>query len=238
MVILEPDLYTREEIQIIKESGTKVIAYVTLGEVDPNRWYFFKLEERGFIGKNEIWNSYYVNLEDEGSRQILLSEVIPAILQKGPDGLFLDTIDAVSPFTDRNYLEPYMADMILKIRKVYPQLTLIQNSGHFLLDKTSDAVNAFMTESLASNYDFKTSAYILREDSIFRKREEYLNAISDSTDTPYFILEYADSDSARTILRNRLDPLNRPYFISNIGLSEIPENVASVANDLKQSETL
>ncbi|HBQ59290.1 MAG TPA: hypothetical protein DD671_06620, partial [Balneolaceae bacterium] len=58
LVVIEPDFYSRQEILELKKTGTKIIAYATLGEVDPNRWYFGAMEEYGFRGKNDVWNSF------------------------------------------------------------------------------------------------------------------------------------------------------------------------------------
>jgi uncharacterized protein (TIGR01370 family) len=234
MVIIEPDFYSAVEMSALRKTGTKIIAYVTLGEVDENRWYFSQLEEIGFVGKNDNWNSYFIDLENIESRQLILNEVIPEIIAKGVDGLFLDTIDAVSPVTDREYLQPYMVEMIEGIRNKYPKKVIIQNAGIFLLDRTKDDIDAFLTEALASDYDFVKKKYSVRSAKDFKDRLSYLNFYSEQSSKPYFIVGFADSDIKREQLITRLDTLGRPYFISNIGLSQLPIKPDSVANNLKK----
>lgn len=232
MVILEPDFYSKEEITEFQESGTNIIAYVTLGEVDTNRWYFSKLQEVGFRGKNENWNSYYIDLSNTKARQLILNEVIPKIMAKGVDGLFLDTVDAVSPETERGDLQPYMVDLITQIHKLYPDKIIIQNAGLFLLEQTGSSIDAFMTEALASNYDFGSQTYKIRSDSAFNARLGYLQYYVELSNKPYIILDFADTDKNVELIKQRLDTLNRPYFISNIGLSNLPMFPDSVANNL------
>lgn len=236
MVIVEPDFYSEKEMADLRASGTTIIAYATLGEVDENRWYYPKLEERGFLGKNENWNSFYVNLEDEVSRDVILNQVLPKIMAKGVDGLFLDTIDAVAPVTNRSDLQPFMVQLIKGIREKYPEKIIIQNSGVFLLEQSGEAVDAFMTESLASDYDFSTGEYKVRSNEDFNNRLDYLKHYAGESGKPFFILEFADTERKRNQISARLDTMNRPYFISNIGLSELPENPDSYANNLKQQE--
>ncbi|MGN8226449.1 endo alpha-1,4 polygalactosaminidase [Gracilimonas sp. BCB1] len=233
MVIIEPDFYSKEEMDALRATGTKIIAYVTLGEVDTNRWYYPRLAEIGFLGKNENWNSFFVNLESAEARRVILMDVLPAITEKGVDGLFLDTVDAVAPTTERAYLQPYMVQLIEGIRQRYPGFTIIQNAGAFLLEKTGDDVDAFLTEALASDYDFEHKRYRIRSADEFNERLKYLNHYSTQSDKPYFIVGFADTEDKRKQIKTRLDTLGRPYFISNIGLSELPVQPDSVANILK-----
>ncbi len=234
LVIVEPDFYSLEEIKSLRATGPKIIAYLTLGEVDENRWYFSKLERHGFRGKNENWNSYYIDLEKEEVRLTILNEVIPEIAAKGVDGFFLDTIDAVSPETDRGDLQPYMVELIEAIRAEYPDKIIIQNAGLFLLDRTGDDIDAFLTEALASDYDFTDQEYEIRTDEQFNLRLGYLQHYVEKSNKPYFILDFADAPEQIERIKTRLDTLNRPYFISNIGLSKLPVQPDSVANDLKK----
>ncbi|MBE79652.1 MAG: hypothetical protein CL670_10890 [Balneola sp.] len=233
MVIIEPDFYSKEEMSALRSTGTKIIAYVTLGEVDENRWYFNRLKEIGFVGKNDNWNSYFIDLEKKESRQLILNEVIPEIIAKGVDGLFLDTIDAVSPVTERGHLQPYMVEMIEGIRKNYPNKVIIQNAGVFLLDRTKDDIDAFLTEALASDYNFVSKEYSVRTAEDFNDRLTYLNYYAGQSNKPFFIVGFADSDIKRKQLTTRLDTLGRPYFISNIGLSKLPIQPDSITNNLK-----
>lgn len=232
LLIIEPDFYSKEEIAEIKDYGTEVIAYVSLGEVDENRKYFPLLESRGFVGKNDNWNSSFINLEDPESRNILLNEVLTVINAKGVDGLFLDTIDAVSPVTERAYLEPYMVELIKNINSRFPDKIIIQNSGVFILEETKEYVDAFMTESLSSNYDFGSGEYLFRTADDFKDRVEYLEHHSQVNQVPYFVLDFAETQERRSKISNRLDTLGVPYFISTIGLSELPKNPIDYSNNL------
>ncbi|MEQ8525473.1 endo alpha-1,4 polygalactosaminidase [Gracilimonas sp.] len=233
MVIIEPDFYSKEEMAALRATGTKIIAYITLGEVDTNRWYYPRLAEIGFLGKNENWNSFFVDLEKDETRQIILTEVLPRIAEKEVDGFFLDTVDAVSPVTERAHLQPYMVQLIEGIRKRYPAKIIIQNAGVFLLEETKDDIDAFLTEALASDYDFEKKEYKIRTAQEYNERLEYLNHYSEKSGKPYFIVGFADTDLKRSQIKTRLDTLARPYFISNIGLSELPVLPDSVANTLK-----
>lgn len=234
MVIVEPDFYNKKEIAKLKAAGPKILAYVTLGEVDPNRWYYPILEEEGFLGINPNWNSSYLNLESERVRRVILDRILPQIMAKKPDGLFLDTIDAVSPVTERGHLKPYMTELIKMIRHEYPEIVIIQNAGLFLIEDTQEHIDAFLTEALTSDYDFTSGTYRVRTDEEIKQRLDYLNHYVELTGIPFFIIEFAENEDQRKEIISKLDTLGRPYFLSNIGLSELPKDPKAVSNDLEQ----
>ena len=234
MVIVEPDFYTENEIAALKAAGPKILTYVTLGEVDPNRWYYSLLEGKGFLGKNPNWNSSYINLEDEQIRRIMLNRVLPEIMAKNPDGLFLDTIDAVSPVTKRGHLKPFMVELIKEIREKYPESVIIQNAGLFLIEDTKEHVDAFLSEALVSDYDFASRTYRVRQEEEIEQRLDYLYHYAKLSNKPFFIVEFAKSDDQREEISGKLDSLGFPYFITNIGLSQLPIDPGPVTNDLNQ----
>src|SRR5699024_10034713 len=111
LLIVEPEHYSKAEVDSLNTASNTLLAYVTLGEVDRSRWYYPLLEARGFLGVNENWDSPYLNLADSVTRSIMLDRVIPNIMIKGYDGLILDTVDDVAPYTDRAWLQPHMVDI-------------------------------------------------------------------------------------------------------------------------------
>lgn len=232
MVIIEPDFYTKTEITALKATGTTIIAYITLGEVDSNRWYFPLLEERGFLGVNENWNSSYLNLEDEETRTILLEKVIPEVMIKGVDGIFLDTVDAVSPYTERNNLAPYMLMLIKGIRDQYPNKLIIQNAGLFLLEESKEWIDATLIEDIASGYNFNNKEYFIKDLNSFNERVTLIRTASDKYNIPFLIIDFADSKPAIEEIKSRLDSLHFPYFISNIQLNQLPNNPKNVTNKI------
>lgn len=234
MVVIEPDFFSKPEMDALKATGTKIIAYTTLGEIDPNRWYFPMMEARGFIGINQNWGSSYVDLSDSVNRSIILDKVIPEIIVKGVDGIFLDTIDAVAPYTERSNLEPYMVELIKEIRIRYPELIIIQNAGLFLLDETNSFVDAVLVESIASGYDFENQEYLIRDLAAFNSRLEMLQNVADEYDLPVFVIDFSNSNEGISEIKQRLDSLGYPYFISNINLTELPEDPKLVSNKVER----
>lgn len=221
LLIVESDQYNKAEMDSLKTDSNTVIAYISLGEVDRNRWYFSLLEERGFLGVNENWDSPYLNLADSVTRSILLDKVVENIMTKGYDGLFLDTIDNVAPYTERAHLEPYMLQLIKEIRNRYPDAVIIQNAGLFLLDRTRHLIDGVLIEDIATLYDFENEEYNLRPEDDFEARIDTVEKYAALSDRPFLIVDYADTHELRSKVINRLEQLPYPFFISTIMLDDI-----------------
>lgn len=218
MAILEPDNYTHNQILNLKKTGVKIIGYVSLGEVNPDRWYYPLLKKRGLLGKNKNWNSYYINLKDSISRNIILNKVIPNIIYKGFDGLFLDTVDDVSPYTKRSSLQKYMAGLIKSIRSRYPKIIIIQNDGLFLLNKTYKEINGVLIEDVASKYNFKNKSYSLSSVKWYKKKVDSIRKYGNKYQMHFYIVDYANTKKLYNKIAQRLDTLKFPFYISKINL--------------------
>lgn len=227
LLIVESSHYSKADTDSLQTLTNQVLAYVSLGEVDPGRWYYPLLEERGFLGTNEHWDSRYLNLADSVTRSILLDKVVPNIMIKGYDGLFLDTIDDVAPHTERAHLQPYMLQLIQEIRRRYPDAFIVQNAGLFLLEETQGLVNAVLLEDIATNYDFETGRYFLRNEEEYQDQLRTIDKYRSMTNLPFLIVDFAVSDSLRSRAINRLEKLPYAYFINNIELNDISQGISS-----------
>lgn len=155
MVILQPELYTKSEIKKLKEAGSIPIAYLSLGEIEKNRWWAKRIKESWLLGKNKIWNSFYIDPGNPGWKSLVLELIIPSITEKGFSGLFLDTVDMVDLYPDA---KPTMISLITGIREAYPKLILIQNRGFAIFSKTARILDGILFESMTSSYNFQTKS--------------------------------------------------------------------------------
>lgn len=227
LLIVEPDQYSKAEADSLTTESNKVIAYVTLGEVDRNRWYYPLLEKRGFLGVNEYWDSPYLNLADSTTRSILLDQVIPNIMSKGFDGLFLDTVDDVAPYTERSHLQPFMEEIIGQIRSAYPDAFIIQNAGLFLLDSSHKLIDAVLIEDVATSYNFENQTYNLKGRDDYREKVKIIEKNSNLYNKPFLIVDFSDKESLTSTVIKRLDTLPYPYFIGSIQLNNIWDTISS-----------
>ncbi len=220
-VILESKYYTFYEVQRIKSQNEKVVAYISLGEISDNSNYFQQFNS-DFSGKNDVWNSHYLNLKSEKTLEILM-KMVDNILANGYDGLFLDNIDNFSDFGPQSNQKPEVIQLIKKIKTDYFDHILIQNAGLELINETGQYIDSVVVESVASNYTFDDKSYKLRDEFEFDAYVNKLVSIKKQYNLPILLIEYANTIPLRNAIEKRIKPSRFDYFIGNINLQSIPK---------------
>jgi hypothetical protein len=116
-----------------------------------------------------------------------------------------------------------MVDLIKGIKLANPTKILVQNAGLFLLDKTSDYINAVAIEDIASGYNFDTNEYFVKSDSEFQTRIDLVDSMYYTYQIPFLIIDFEPENNFNEQIRSRLDKAGYPYFISNIEFNGLPE---------------
>ena len=220
-VILESKYYTFYEVQRIKSQNEKVVAYISLGEINANSSYFQQFNS-DFSGKNEVWNSHYLNLKSEKTLEILM-KMVDNIFANGYDGLFLDNIDNFSSFGPQSNQKEDVIQLIKKIKTDYFNHILIQNAGLELINETGQYIDSVVFESVASNYTFDDKSYKLRDEFEFDTYVNKLVSIKNQFQLPILLIEYADTIPLRNAIEKRIKPSRFDYFIGNINLQTMPK---------------
>ena len=159
LAVLEPDHITPARFP---NSKTKFYGYLSVGEVNPSRKYWPKLKDQDFVaGQNPIWKSYLMDIRSLKWQKILLDEIIPDILAKGYQGLFLDTIDTASKLEEKDPLKyagsgEAMIGFIRSIKQKFPHVLILANNGLEMLPKTGDVIAGVVYEELYLTYNFNT----------------------------------------------------------------------------------
>jgi len=219
-VILESQYYNIYEIRRIKSQNEKVLAYISVGEVNENAMHYNLLKD-STLGKNDIWNSHYINLKLENTAEILLG-IINTTMEMGYDGFFLDNVDNFTAFGPQPDQKAELIDLLKKIHTTYPDKIFLQNAGLELIDETAPYVDAVIIESIASNYTFDDKSYKLRDQNDYESYIKKLKAIKKKYRLPIILIEYADSYELHNAIQKRIRNLGFEYFIGNIDLQTIP----------------
>ena len=220
-VILESQFYNIYEIKKIKSQNEKVLAYISLGEVNGNASHYNQLKDNT-LGKNEIWDSYYLNLKSEKTSKILL-DIIGNTLEMGYDGFFLDNIDNFTSFGPQPDQKAELLALLKTIHQKYPEQTFLQNAGLEMISETASYVDAVIIESIATNYTFNDKVYRLREETDYQNYITKLNEIRKTYKLPIILIEYADTAALRDAVQKRIKNLGFEYFIGKIDLQTVPE---------------
>jgi hypothetical protein len=220
-VIVESKHFSTKDVQVLKSQNDKVFAYISLGEINANSSHFKDLEKY-VVGKNEIWNSHYIDLKSKKANEILI-EMVDEIFAFGYDGLFLDNIDNFTIHGPQKEQTEKVIQLIKTIKEKYPKKAYIQNAGLDLVEETSRYVDVIAIESIATDYNFKDKKYNLREKTIFDENMNRLKTISSTYSIPFILVEYADSKELVEQVKERIDPTGFDFFIGTIDLQTVPK---------------
>jgi len=223
-LIVEPKHYLPSNVRVFKKHNKQVLAYISLGEVNSNADHYSKVSPYT-VGKNELWDSHYLNLESPETVKILL-DVIADLFASGYDGLFLDNIDNFSQYGPQKEQSGALVQMIKTIKSKYPSKKLMQNAGLELLPKTEDFISAIAIESVASHYDFKLKEYQLSDTDRWNERSTNVLNIKKWFHKPILLIEYADTKELLQDIQQRVSALDCDLFIGPIELQHLP-NITS-----------
>lgn len=154
------------DLRKAQEAGTEVLAYLSVIEVAADALYAEDLEERGLlpVGENENWRSGIMDIRDPEWAAFVVEELVPPLVHRGFDGLFLDTVDSYefliekSP-SDEAAIREAMAGLIREIREAFPDGKLVMNRGFALLEPLSGVVDGLLVESVFQTVDLSSEAY-------------------------------------------------------------------------------
>ena len=219
-VILESKYYLPSNIRVLKSQNEKVYSYISIGEVNANAPHY-QLLKKHTLGKNKIWNSFYLNLKSPKTTEALL-QIVKEDFEKGYDGLFLDNIDNFTTHGPQKDQKNELIGFLKLLKEMYPNKQFIQNAGLEIIDQTSPYINAVAIESVVSDYSFKTKSYKMRDNSQSEAYMKRIKAVNETYKTPIILIEYADSQKLYKKIEEKVMASNFEYFIGNIDLLNLP----------------
>lgn len=97
LIVIEPEDYTPAEVQALKKSGAKVLAYLSIGSASNERKYYSTLEPF-CLKKLEDWpHERYLDITQAVPRKWLQNQAL-ALKKMGYDGWWLDNIDVYEEY--------------------------------------------------------------------------------------------------------------------------------------------
>ncbi len=162
IVVLDPDYATN--LTLFKLADSEPFAYVSVGEVSPNRKYYSQVNKNWIIGENTAWQAGVLDQSNPAWREFFVNKVIGPLWQKGYRGFFLDTLDsfhlvAKTPEARKKQIQGLVA-LIKLIKKRYPKAKLIFNRGFEILPQTHKLAYAVAAESLFDGWNQAEGKYV------------------------------------------------------------------------------
>jgi len=203
LLIVEGLHFTKQDVEKIKKDNhTVILGYLSVMEI--GHWDE-KLLNKLFLadyllidGKRVINNKYGNYLGDISSihyQDILMDTLSTRILSKGMDGIFLDTVDGLDQYSNDSMLYHRLLtgyeQFLMKVRKKYPDITIIQNRGFESLVRVSNEyIDGVLWE------DFHAPTVDARE--IIKNRVKLLNKIRKDKKLVIFTESYGNEQENTT----------------------------------------
>lgn len=161
-LVVDPDEFSfellKEKFYIQKRS--KIIAYISVGEVEPIRKYFKDIKKDWIIGENKYWKTLIVDLRKEDYQNFLINKVLGTL--KDFDGFFLDTLDSYKFVLSKNEYPSYekaLINFIKTLRELYPEKLILINRGFEIFSEVKSLINGVVVESLFFGFDLQKKEY-------------------------------------------------------------------------------
>jgi polysaccharide biosynthesis protein PelA len=207
-------------------SATIRLGYVSVGEADMRRPYWPAVRDQPFVVEpNPDWpDNVRVDLRDVRWQDILLRDEVTPLMERGFDGVMLDTIDTAPYLESRDPVRfagsrQALRGWLQRLRDAFPRAVVIANGGQALID-AAPFVDGFVVEGVFSVYDRGQRTYRETTDA---ERAWKLGAIARArgiAPRPVFTIEYAgagDVALSRWAFQQSIQRGFRPY----VGVREL-----------------
>ncbi|CAJ0812236.1 hypothetical protein LMG19087_01370 [Ralstonia wenshanensis] len=229
-VVVEPD-HGFDPSQF-KTPKTQWYAYVSVGEVTPERSWYKELPKAWLLGRNAAWASRVVDQAQPEWPAFYVEHVIKPLWDKGYRGFFLDTLDSyqlvAKDDASRAAQEAGMVRVIRAIKARYPDAKLIFNRGFEILPQVHDQAYAVAFESLYRGWDQGSKQYKDVSDADREWLMGHVRQIRDDYHLPVIAIDYCPPtdracarETAKRIKAQGVVPYVTDPDLSTIGVGRI-----------------
>jgi hypothetical protein len=207
LVVVDPD-HVKNPASV-NRPHTQLAAYVSVGEVHPDRAYVKDIPKSWIKGKNKDWGSLLLDQSHPAWPQFFTDRVVAPLWNAGYRTFFFDTLDSYQQFAKtpeaRAQQEAGMVALVNRVKQRYPQAQLMFNRGFEILPRTHQHVAWVAAESLLQGYSAGKDQYAPVPPADREWLLGQLNRIRDDYHLPIIVIDYApvgDRALARTTARD------------------------------------
>jgi polysaccharide biosynthesis protein PelA len=188
------------DVRPLRAAGTSamLLGYLSLGEVTSASPFFSEMQKAGAaLMQNQNWpGAWMVDFRVSAWQDLIVTEIIPGILGRGFNGLFLDTVDdaqyleTLHPDTYKGMIEA-AAQLIRRIHNQFPAVPLMLNRGYAVVPRVANDLAMLMGESVRATYGSHPGEYRLTSESDYLwQRDAMLKSCALNERLRLFSLDY------------------------------------------------
>jgi polysaccharide biosynthesis protein PelA len=194
VVVVDPD--ARFDPHAHQDGHTAWFAYVSVGEVHPERAYYKAMPRAWMPTTNQAWASHVVDQTAAGWPAFFVDKVVTPLWNKGYRGFFLDTLDSYHLIAGTDALrvaqEAGLKQVIRAIKKRYPQAKLMFNRGFEILPDVHDLAYMVAFESSYRRWDAGKQRYTEVPQADRDWLMMHVNTIRSRYKLPVLSIDYCD----------------------------------------------
>lgn len=201
----------------------KLIGYMSVGEIERYRRYYRKLKKFA-IGENPMWDSLVADVRQKEYREFLIEVVAKEIANRGFEGFLLDTLDSyrlVAKKSEYKEFQEALEELILALKRRYPDKMIVLNRGFELLERVHWAVDGIVVESLFYGLNERRSYVEVAKEE--RKKLIELASSAKAYNLPVIVIDYVDPKDrkrAREVIRH-IESLGFVPYVGDRELSRV-----------------
>ena len=162
-VILQQSRVSDARIDLLRAGGTLPLSYISVDELARSHRLFPEIPDAWTLGQNTDWDSVVLDLRRRDVREFLLTRMVAPAIDRGFQGLFLDTLDShlLTP-EGRNNPDAFaqaQAAFIEAIKERYPTAKVVINRGFHLPEPVHELIDGLAFESYRSGYNAAKHQY-------------------------------------------------------------------------------
>lgn len=175
LVVVDGASTTRAAVGALQARGATVLAYLSVGTVEPDRAWFQTAKRDGWLLEHwDDWDEWYADVSAPGLRSLLVAEARRE-LAKGFDGLFLDNTDMVETHPgQRRGMRTLVAQLD---RAAGPTRVLFAQNGDPIAAGIVDHLDGWNREDVTFTYDFDADGYVPVEPADRRSASSMLRRV-------------------------------------------------------------
>lgn len=155
-------------LEVVADKKLIALGYLNLGEIEQSRDYWEWAKSKGVIlQENPNWQQeHYIDIRSKDWFAYVLEVLVPSILFKRYDGIFIDTLDSPIDLERRdkekyNGMQAAAIRLIKAIRYQYPEILIMVNRAYEILPEIGSDIDMILGEGVFSTYLFKDKKYAL-----------------------------------------------------------------------------
>lgn len=158
LIVVDGEEARGSQVRALRARGKVVLAYLSVGTIEPGRSWYRRARPYRLKDRFEEFDEHYAATSKRGYRRLITRRVVPWILRKRFDGLFLDNTDMIA---DHPHETRGMRLLVKSLAR------LVHRDGKVLFSQNGDEVigpflrhlDGWNREDVTWTYDFDQRRY-------------------------------------------------------------------------------